>query len=261
MERDLNNRQPYYALIAEELMREIRMGRFPPGSLIPTEPELCKRFSVSRVTVRGALRELEVRGMITRRRGVGTRVETVDTQSRFVHETGSVDDVLRFPDELAFRLLDRREIQIDDSVASKLDAQAGERYVRVEGLRVPAGSDLPVCLTAHFLPACCADVVERMDGLKGSLAQAVAEASHVEIDEIEQVIDAVNLDKREAGLLHAKTRDAALLTWRRYWNDAGALLLASRSLFPKDRSSYLLHSKRSGPRKPVTNLVNGRKRP
>ena len=43
--------------------------------------------------------------MITRRRGVGTRVETVDAPSRFVHETGSVDNILDFNKDLEFRLL------------------------------------------------------------------------------------------------------------------------------------------------------------
>ena len=62
-----NGTRPEYAsallsLIAEELMREIRTGRFPPGILIPTEPELCKRFCVSRVTVRGALRNSKCAG-------------------------------------------------------------------------------------------------------------------------------------------------------------------------------------------------------
>ena len=257
MERDLLNRQPYYALIAEELMREIRTGRFPTGTLIPTEPELCRRFAVSRVTIRGALRELEVRGMITRRRGVGTRVEAVNTQSRFIHESQSVDEVLRFTQDLEFRLLDRREIQIDDEVAAKLEARPGQRFVRIEALRLPTGSDLPVCLSAHFVPTASADVVERMDGLKGSLASAVAAALNEEIEEVDQLIDAINLDKREAGLLHAKTRDAALMTWRRYRTQSGRLVLASRSLFPKDRSSYQLRNER-GAEQPAQ--INSRRR-
>ena len=241
-------------------MREIRTGVFPPGTLIPTEPELCRRFSVSRVTVRGALRELEVRGMITRRRGVGTRVETIETQSSFVHDTGSVEEVLGFTQDLEFRLLDRREIQIDETLAANLDATAGERFVRIEGLRLPTGSDLPVCLSSHYLPARLADVIERMNGMKGSLARAVAEAAHVEIDEIEQTIDAINLDKREAGLLHAKARDAALVNWRRYRDESSTLLLASRSLFPKDRSSYVLRSTRAGYVKVTPVAAGGRRR-
>jgi len=245
MERDLMNRQPYYALIAEELMREIRTGRFPPGTFIPTEPELCQRFAVSRVTIRGALRELEVRGMITRRRGVGTRVETANAQTRFIHESQTVDEILKFTQDLEFRLLDRREIQLDEETAGKLEVRPGQRYVRVEALRVPIGSDLPVCLSAHFVPPAYADVIERMDGLKGSLAMAVAAALNEEIEEVDQMIDAVNLDKRQAGLLHAKVRDAALLTWRRYRAQSGRLVLASRSLFPKERSSYQLRNTRA----------------
>lgn len=244
MERDLINRQPFYAQIAEELMREIRMGRFPAGTLIPTEPELCRRFAVSRVTIRGALRELEVRGMINRRRGIGTRVQSVNAPSHFVHESQSIEEIFQFTEDLEFRMLNRREIQADDEIASRLEARPGHRLVRVESLRVPSGSDLPVCLSAHFVPGAYAEVVERRDGLKGSLPRAIAAALNEEITEVDQLIDAVNLDKREAGLLHAKVRDAALLTWRRYRTSSGRLVLASRSLFPKDRSSYRLRNTR-----------------
>jgi len=257
MERDLTNRQPYYAIIAEELMREIRTGRFPPGTLIPTEPELCQRFAVSRVTVRGALRELEVRGMITRRRGVGTRVETANAQSCFIHDSQSVDGVLQFTHDLEFRLLDRREFQIDDEMAARLEARQGQRFVRVEALRVPPGSDLPVCLSTHFVAPAYADVIERMDGLNGSLASAVSAAFDEDIEEIEQMVDAINLDKREARLLHAKVRDAALLTWRRYRGSSGRLMLVSRSFFPKGRSCYQLRNSRSA-LSPATMLTRRR---
>jgi GntR family transcriptional regulator len=240
MDRDLNSRQPYYTLIAEELMREIRNGRFPQGTLIPTEPELCRRFAVSRVTIRGALRELELLGMISRRRGVGTRVEAIETKTRFIHDTNSIEDILSFPVELEFHLLDRREVQVDEMLSHHLAARQGERFVRIDGLRSPVGSELPVCLSAHFVPASSADALERMDGLKGSIAAAVALSAKKEIDEIEQSIDAINLEKREAALLHAKTRDAALLTWRQYKDAAGVLLMASRSIYPKERSSYMI---------------------
>ncbi|MBV9564197.1 MAG: GntR family transcriptional regulator, partial [Bradyrhizobium sp.] len=45
---------PRYRAIAEQLLADIARGRYPVGSALPTEIELCRRFDASRHTVREA---------------------------------------------------------------------------------------------------------------------------------------------------------------------------------------------------------------
>lgn len=56
------------------LLEEIRSGRQPPGSRLPSEWELVARFGVSRTTVREALEMLSGEGLLQRRKGCGTWV-------------------------------------------------------------------------------------------------------------------------------------------------------------------------------------------
>ncbi len=51
-------------LIAETLIAEIRQGTFASGDPLPTERELCERFSASRPTVREALSQMQMRGYV-----------------------------------------------------------------------------------------------------------------------------------------------------------------------------------------------------
>ena len=50
--------EPLYLQVVRALKNEIVKGVHPVGSQLPTEEELCQRFSVSRYTVREALRLL-----------------------------------------------------------------------------------------------------------------------------------------------------------------------------------------------------------
>lgn len=63
----------YYQL-KELLRREISAGSYAPGAQIPSEHELMRRFGVSRATVRQALGDLVVEGLLTKRQGKGTFV-------------------------------------------------------------------------------------------------------------------------------------------------------------------------------------------
>ena len=72
--------------IADRLAEMIAHGRFRPGDKLPNELELSNELSVSRTTLREALRILSTRGLVEVRRGIGTFV----TESRNVHADYSV---------------------------------------------------------------------------------------------------------------------------------------------------------------------------
>ena len=63
-----------YESIRQQLEGMIRTGQYPPGSKLPSEPELIATYKASRGTVRRALDELEQHGIIARRSGDGTYV-------------------------------------------------------------------------------------------------------------------------------------------------------------------------------------------
>jgi GntR family transcriptional regulator len=60
--------------LRDELLEEISSAPLPPGTKLPSEGQLAKRFNVSRATVREAVRGLVEAGYVTRRRGSGSYV-------------------------------------------------------------------------------------------------------------------------------------------------------------------------------------------
>jgi GntR family transcriptional regulator len=136
------SRQTRYREI-ERYLRGLVEGA-SPGDPLPSEAELCERFSVSRMTVRQALAELTNDGLVERRRGQGTFVA-----HRPVHRRPGV--FLSFTEEmnrrgvqatsrlLAARLDDPRRAEVDD-----LGLAPGSRVVRIVRVRLADG--VPVAL-------------------------------------------------------------------------------------------------------------------
>lgn len=78
--------RPKYRQVADQLRAAIATGHLAAGDRLPTETDLTAVFGVSRVTVRAALAILRRQGLITTRRGTGSRVQATDTPP----ETGGV---------------------------------------------------------------------------------------------------------------------------------------------------------------------------
>jgi GntR family transcriptional regulator len=73
------DRTPLVERLTQTLTEAIQEGTFPPGTFFPREPELAKELGLSRQTVGRALGELARRGLLVRRRGIGTFVASTPT--------------------------------------------------------------------------------------------------------------------------------------------------------------------------------------
>lgn len=82
------------------LMQTIRLGVVPPGQALPSERDLAARFSVSRDTVREAIRELSEAGYLVPRRGryggtfVADPLPPPPTELPVVPTPAEVEDIL-----------------------------------------------------------------------------------------------------------------------------------------------------------------------
>jgi GntR family transcriptional regulator len=83
------------ARVAVDLRSELSAGGFTTGSRLPTELDLSKRFGVSRSTVRAALKELDVLGLVRTQHGVGTFVVEQPAVRAGLERMDSITDSIR----------------------------------------------------------------------------------------------------------------------------------------------------------------------
>lgn len=72
------NSIPLYKQIIEDILSQIHDGSLQPGDRIPSERELAEQYLVSHITSKNALAELADKGYITRQKGKGSFVSSMD---------------------------------------------------------------------------------------------------------------------------------------------------------------------------------------
>lgn len=240
--------EPLYQTLANKLAGDIAAGVYPVGALLPTEAELCESFQVSRITCRGALRELRNSGLVSSSPGVGTRVIATSPQGRFLHGSDTVKQILQFTDDLVFHLLDIKEEPISSrQQAEWLGANMGERLVVVKGLRIPElpGSD-PVCHSVHYLRGVDLETAAKSaNNIKGSITRLVEEWRGTRVGVVRQSVEAAKVPALEARHLNVARGEAALSTWRWYMNSDEEVLSVSNSTFPRGRYAWTMTVRRT----------------
>src|SRR4030042_1157525 len=63
---------PLYLQVKDLILKQIVDGRYPPGSIIPSEPSLAKMYGTSMSTIRQAINLLVAEGVLAKKQGKGT---------------------------------------------------------------------------------------------------------------------------------------------------------------------------------------------
>lgn len=139
----------YYRLY-ELLSAALQDGTIAPQSALPSEPELCARYGISRTTVRRALDRLEREGRIVRRRGSGTYARAQRVAQRFSLELHALPEALAALESRTTTTTLRFNPAPVPAALAAIAAGIGPTAYLFERLRRSDGK--PLSLTATYLP-------------------------------------------------------------------------------------------------------------
>jgi GntR family transcriptional regulator len=156
---------PLYEMILVQLT-EALFADPPPNDKLPPEPELCERFSVSRTTLRRALDELETRGLIVRRQGLGTFFLGGNPLPA-IPDLISTIDVMRAVPGFSSRCLVFDTVPAAQRVADALAVEEDVSVLHVK--RLDRVGQIPVAIVDVFVPEPLLSEITRADIEGGSM--------------------------------------------------------------------------------------------
>lgn len=223
---------PYYRRLADFLMDEIKAGRWGIGAVLPTEKDLCESFGVSRHTTREALRQLEHKGLISRRQGSGSTVVASTPPVRYQQNIQTIEDMLQHGNATRLHALQSRELPAESShYASQVVRLGKAPCIWVRSIRYPRNDARPLALVDVYVAARGKVQSRRLLDLETAAQEIVNIVDICKIEHIEQAFSAVSLGEAEAKILHVKAGEAAFQIVRHYYDATDRLLLVAHSLY------------------------------
>ena len=207
---------PLYHQLAQQLEAAIGHGVLAPGNLLGNEVDLSVRLGLSRPTVRQAIQSLVDKGLLVRRRGVGTQV--VHSQVRRPLELSSLYDDLETAGQAPTTEVVRNEVvPASCDVAAALGVPEGGEVTVLDRLRRTHGR--PVALLRNHLPVSLLD----LDGtrLESTGLYRMMRSAGITLHSARQTIGARAATAREASRLDEREGAALLTMQRTAYDDTG----------------------------------------
>ncbi|MBR0663159.1 GntR family transcriptional regulator [Roseomonas hellenica] len=237
---------PLYRTVIDALRQEILSGARAIGEKLPTEDALCRRFGVSRHTIREALRQLREEGLVASRQGAGTTVVRRAAPPLYTSSIASVEELLQYATEARYEVDKSGLVTADAALAARLGCSVGQRWLRVEGFRTVAGQEAPICWTEVFVLSDYAGIGLMIGRRSGTIYSWIEEMYGVRIGEVQQVLRAEPMPEAIAAELACAPGSMAIGIRRAYRLANGELVEVAFNLHPADRFTYALTLQRQG---------------
>ena len=200
-----------YARVKQFLKEELGRGRWPPGAVMPSDAELVARFSVSRMTVTRALRELQAEGLVSRVQGVGTFAAHLTRVSSTLTLRDLHDEIVERGHRHHVEVHMARREEVTASLARRMGLAAGADVFHT--LMVHFENGVPLQAEDRYVNPACAPGYLDVDFTQTTPTHYLLEVAP--LWEAQFSIEATRPSAREAKLLRIDRNEPCLVLGRR----------------------------------------------
>lgn len=232
---DPNSPLPLYHQVKEILIKRIQEKFWSPGDLIPTELELIEEFGVSRTTIRQAITDLVLDGLLEKRQGKGTIVKSRRFVGSLGRLTGFAEEVMEkghYPHSKLLRAEYHDDLYVE---RQKLNLGENARVLVIDRIRFVDNE--PIAYERTCWPEDIGKLLMEHD-LNGAKYYQILEDHSIFLKKANEVISAVNATVYEADLLGISGGQALLEMTRLSYGVNDQPIEYTRTKYRSDRYHY-----------------------
>jgi GntR family transcriptional regulator, histidine utilization repressor len=222
--------QPLYEAVKQHVLEHIRDGRWQPGDKIPSENELVRDLSVSRMTANRALKELSSEGYLLREHGRGTFVAPRRVRGHPLEVRSIAEDIRARGELYSMKLLCREEIEGSAEVLEQMKLSPRSKLIHLKLVHKADG--IPLQLEDRYVRSSLAPELLTLDFSVISPTEYLL--NKVPLHQAEHIVRADIPSKSTAAALEMSEQDAVLIIHRRTFSD-GAVASIAKLYHPGSR--------------------------
>lgn len=231
-----NSHIPIYVQIEEELKRQIYLGEYEVGEPIPSERDLSIKFGVSRMTVRQAITNLVLNGLLYREKGRGTFVSTPKLEQPLNGLTSFTEDMRARGLTPSSKLIKFEKQRPSFDVARDLLLEEGEEVYFI--VRIRNADSQPMAIERTYIPLHALPNLTE-ESFNGSLYRLVEDTYGLKIGNAIQQMEAAIVAKEDSKYLQIEPTAVVLMIKRISYLSDGRPFEVVRSSYRADRYKFI----------------------
>jgi DNA-binding GntR family transcriptional regulator len=219
-----DSREKLYVQMCSIVREQIENLEWPIGSQIPTEDELCRRYDVSKATVRIALAELVRTGYLKKLQGKGTFVLSTVPDLGITMKTTLTENLFGEMVHAQKELLARGVKNPPEDIRAHLKTDNDIYYIQCK--RMVNGET--AYLEEAFLPLDIVPDIDEIDVCNMPFYEIMQQKATKKIFKVVQMVEMAEMDGDTAAILKNSSGSSMLVLHRLLIGQAGKLIAYTR---------------------------------
>ena len=229
--------KPRYILLAESLIELIQSDYFPIDSLLPTEPELCKKFNVSRYTLRESMKLLREMGLIESRQGFGITVLSKERKNQYQMKMDAIPDLWEFVENSQLKIVNKGKIFAGEALANIPNSQNNDEWIVVEATRA-IDSTTPIAWKHIYIKPQYKNIIKKLGKEKVPIYSMIEKEFGIQTMRVQQEMSALTIPNSAAESLRLEKNSIGFQITRHYFDELDQVFVVTVSIYPPNRFNY-----------------------
>lgn len=236
---------PLFYQARENIRRAITLCRLKPGDQLPSEKSLAQSLGVSLITVRRALDDLQIEGLVTKEHGRGSFVRALPIEQKLDHLAGFAEEMEDLHHLASAKIMSNTRVPASADVARHLALPVGEEVHKIERIRYADGN--AIMFNIAFMPTDIGAKIATEDLAHNGIFPLLESKYRIPLIEADYQLEAATPPRLVRNALGLKQHDPVFLVHRTAYTEGRRPISYTLLYYRGDSFRYSVHVQKSRP--------------